>query len=127
MKQASTNTVRPITAGSRCAPAAPWTATILAFSASACASSARPRARSARLAADCTISCGVIADLLGGRRGRRRGGGAAELLVHDRAAGGQQRGFDDLVGAVELQLLGLLVDQRRQEGEQVARIEAAGI
>src|SRR5271155_5766441 len=100
MKQASTNTVRPITAGSRWAEAAPCAASILALSASACASSASPRARSDSVVADCTSSWGVIGALLGGRRGQAGRGRAAELLVHDRAADGQQGRLDDLVGAI---------------------------
>src|ERR1700679_1195097 len=129
MKQASTNTVRPITAGSRWAAAAPCVASILVLSASACASSASECARSDRVVADCTSSCGVIGNLLrgGDQGGHGQGGGAAELRVHHGTTGGQQGRLDDLVGAIELELLGLLVDQRRQEGEQVGGIEAVGV
>src|ERR1700722_13975112 len=128
MKQAGTNTVRPLTAGSRWAAAAPCAASILVLSASACASSASECARSDRVVADCASSCGVIDTLLGGcgQDGRGQGRRAAELLMHDRAAGGQQGRLDDLVGAIELELPGLLVDQRRQEGGQVAGVQAAG-
>src|SRR5260221_425181 len=127
MKQASTNTVSPVTAGSSCMPATLWAAASLALSASAWASSARSWARSAKAPAERTSSWGVIARSSRGRGGGGHRGRPTKLLVHQAAAGGQQGRLDDLVGPVELQLLGLLVDQRRQEGQQVAGVEAARI
>src|SRR5262244_1177905 len=50
-----------------------------------------------------------------------------ERRMDDLAVARQRRRLDDLVVPIDLQCLGLLVDERRQEREQVAGVERARI
>src|SRR3954464_9537703 len=103
MKQASTKTVRLLTSG--LTPA--WAA----GAASASADCARA-----------TTSAGFMRC-----SSARDGGGTAELRVDDGAVARQHAGLDDLIGGVELELLLLRIDDQRHVGEQVARVERAGV
>src|SRR5262249_60106626 len=47
-----------------------------------------------------------------------------EARVYDGAVAGERRGLDDLVVPVDVERLGLLVDEDLEEGEEIARVEA---
>src|SRR5688572_8062796 len=114
MKQASTKIVSSATNGICTAGGAMAAAASIACCARSEALRAKARAwRASSAAWPASLSSMGISFLSARRRQQGR--------VHDRAALRHQRALDHLVGGVELHAIGVLVDQRRDEVQEVAR------